>query len=174
MRRSWILICRSVWSWTETVNIGADMYRELCSIPQGLTLTPVYFVKLELKSQNGSLLSENTYWLSTKNPPDFSHLSNLEQVALEMSGSIEEIGKEYHITVKLKNPSRNLSFFNRFVITKGKGGEEVLPTFWDLNFITLFPGEEKTVRATIVKEDLHGATPYISIDGNSKVEPNTF
>jgi hypothetical protein len=46
-----------------------------------------------------------------------------------------------------------------------------LPTFWDSNFITLFPGEEKTVRATIVKEDLHEATPYISIDGNSKVEP---
>jgi hypothetical protein len=47
----------------------------------------------------------------------------------------------------------------------------VLPTFWDSNFIILFPGESKTVNATIETEDLHGAIPYLSIDGNSKVKP---
>ncbi|MCX6255789.1 MAG: glycoside hydrolase family 2 [Bacteroidia bacterium] len=162
---------QTVWFGSEPVNIGADMYKELFSIPQGLQLTPVYFVKLELKRKDGSLLSENIYWLSSANKPDFSLLANLEPVALEMSASKEEKGKEYQIIVKLSNHTGKLSFFNRLVITRGESGEEVLPTFWDSNFITLFPGEEKTVRATIVKEDLHGATPYISIDGNNKVVP---
>jgi exo-1,4-beta-D-glucosaminidase len=73
--------------------------------------------------------------------------------------------------VNLKNNSDKLSFFNRLVITGGENGEEVLPTFWDSNFIILFPGEEKTVRATIETEDLHGADPYLSIDGNNEVKP---
>ena len=163
---------KTVWNRSEVVNIGADMYKELFSIPQGgLHLTPVYFVKLELKSKDGSLLSDNTYWLSSENKSDFSILSNLEPVALEMSGYKEETGKECNITVKLSNHTGKLSFFNRLVITKGEGREEVLPTFWDSNFITLFPGEEKTVRATITNEDLHGAVPFISIDGNNQVEP---
>ena len=116
------------------------------------------------------LLSENTYWLSSENPPDFSDLNNIDPAALGLSACIEETGKEYHITVNLENHTGKLSFFNRLVINKGEGGEEVLPTFWDSNFIILFPGEEKTVRATIAKEDLKGATPFISIDGNNKVE----
>jgi hypothetical protein len=56
------------------------------------------------------------------------------------------------------------------VITEGEKGEEVLPTFWDSNFIILFPGEEKTVKATMSIEDLHGAMPYLTIEGNNKVK----
>ena len=73
--------------------------------------------------------------------------------------------------MKLSNHTGKLSFFNRLVITGGESGEEILPTFWDSNFITLFPGEEKTVMATIETVDLHGAVPYLSIDGNKVVKP---
>ncbi len=162
---------KTIWFRTDTINIGADMYRELFSIHQGLKLTPTYFVKLELKRNDGCLLSENIYWLSPGKQPDFSFLGKLEPVKLKISANNEEKGKEYQITVKLSNQTGKLSFFNRLVITKGEKGEEVLPAFWDSNFITLFPGEEKTVRATIAKEDLSGEVPYIRIDGNNKVEP---
>jgi hypothetical protein len=162
---------KRVWSRSESINMGADMYNELFTIPHGLHMTPVYFVKLGLKRKDGSILSENTYWLSLSDRPDYSALAKLEPVALEMSATKEEKGKEICITVKLANHTGKLSFFNRLVITKGEKGEEVLPTFWDSNFLTLFPGEEKIVLATVAKEDLKGAIPYISIDGNQKVVP---
>jgi hypothetical protein len=73
--------------------------------------------------------------------------------------------------VHLKNNSNKLSFFNRVIFNAGENGEEVLPTFWDSNFIILFPGEEKTVNATFAKEDLHGALPYLTIDGTRKMKP---
>ena len=160
----------SVWLKSEPISIGADMYSELFAIPDGLKMTPVYFVKLELKKKDGSLISENTYWLSSSKNPDYSALANLEPVGLEMSAYKEEKGKEILVTVKLANHTGSLSFFNRLVITKGKEGDEVLPTFWDTNFITLFPGEEKTIWASISKDDFQGAKPYILIDGNNKVE----
>jgi exo-1,4-beta-D-glucosaminidase len=161
---------KTIWAKTEPVNIGADMYKEFFSIPKGLLLTPVYFVKLELRNKDGNILSENMYWLSSAEKPDYSALSNLQSVPIDLTGSKTEDGKEWHISIKLKNSSDKLSFFNRLIITRGENGEEVLPTFWDSNFITLFPGEEKTVKATIQKEDLHGQEPYVSIDGNSKVK----
>jgi exo-1,4-beta-D-glucosaminidase len=88
-----------------------------------------------------------------------------------LSGYKEDTGKECHITVRLKNNTGKLSFFNRLVLTLGEDGEEVLPTFWDSNFIILFPGEEKTVKAIVAKDDLRNAVPYVRIDGNNKVEP---
>jgi exo-1,4-beta-D-glucosaminidase len=161
----------TTWFRSETVNVGADMYKELFSIPKGPVKTPVYFVKLELRNRGGLLLSENIYWLSSSEKPDYSALANLEPVAIDLSGYKEDTGKECHITVNLKNNTGKLSFFNRLVITIGENGEEILPTFWDSNFIILFPGEEKTVKATIETEDLQGTQPYLSIDGNSKVKP---
>jgi Exo-beta-D-glucosaminidase Ig-fold domain/Glycosyl hydrolases family 2, TIM barrel domain len=163
---------KSVWTMENKFNIEADDYHELFSIPQGLPLTPVYFVKLKLCRKDGSLLSENLYWLSSSNPSDLSSLSKLEPVALEMEANKVDKGKEYQITIKLINHTGRLSFFNRLVILKGEKGEEVLPTFWDSNFVTLFPGEEKTMRAVITKEDLNGDVPYISIEGNDKVFPS--
>jgi len=162
---------KTVWKKTESLNIGADKYQELFEIPHGLNLTPVYFVKLGLKKKDGAPVSENVYWLSTGATPDYSGLSGLEPQPVDMTVYKEVDGKEYHITVKLVNNTGKLSFFNRLVITRGEGGEEVLPTFWDSNFIILFPGEEKTVRATIETDDLHGADPYLVIDGNNKVKP---
>jgi exo-1,4-beta-D-glucosaminidase len=162
---------KTAWFRSQPVDIGADMYNELFTIPTGLHLTPVYFVRLELKGKDGRILSENTYWLSSSDKPDYSALANLAPVALELSGYKEEAGKECHITVKLKNNTDKLSFFNRLVITKGEKGDEVLPTFWNSNFIILFPGEEKTVSAEIAAEDLVGADPYLSIDGNNNVKP---
>ena len=159
-----------VWSKSEPVSIAADSYKELFSVPSGKISTPVYFVKLELKKK-GHLLSENTYWLSSSEKPDYSALANLEPVAIDISGYKIEKEKESHITVNLKNSTGKLSFFNRLVLTKGENGEEILPTFWDSNFIILFPGEQKTVNAIIEKEDLQGSDPYLSIDGNSKVKP---
>jgi len=161
---------KRVWYKTGMIDVGADMYKELFLIPKGLKLTPVYFVKLSLKNKDGMMLSENTYWLSSEAKPDYSSLANLEPVPLEISATSETTGKEYHISVKLTNNTGRLSFFNRLVITKGEGGEEVLPTFWDSNFIILFPGEEKTITATLEIKDLNGADPFLSIDGNAKVK----
>ena len=55
---------------------------------------------------------------------------------------------------------------NRLAIIKKNNNEEVLPTFWDDNFITLFPGEEKTVEAKFAKKDLNGSAFSVVIDNN--------
>jgi exo-1,4-beta-D-glucosaminidase len=162
---------KTVWFRTDKANIGPDTYKEFYTLPKGLRLTSVYFVKLVLQKTDGRLVSDNIYWLSSSPDIDFKPLANIRPVILDMTARSEKRGKEGNISVKLRNNTDRLSFFNRLVIKKGEGGEEVLPSFWDTNFIILFPGEEKTVRVRFAIEDLDGAVPYLSIDGNPAVKP---
>jgi exo-1,4-beta-D-glucosaminidase len=64
----------------------------------------------------------------------------------------------------LKNLATTLSFFNRLMVTKGEGGDELWPSFWSDNFITLLPGEEKTVTVRFAKKDLDGKDPILVLD----------
>jgi exo-1,4-beta-D-glucosaminidase len=84
---------------------------------------------------------------------------------VKVASRIEHRGDEdvYHITVT--NPGPHLAFFVHLRITKGKGGEEVLPIFWEDNYFTLLPGEKKQVTATYRHENLQGAQPVIEVDG---------
>ena len=157
------------WSKTDTLSIEADKYKELYAIPRIKGLTPVYFVKLELRNKKGELVSDNLYWLSSENPVNFKDLGKIENVSLQVKASFKETDGEIHITVHLKNTGNKLSFFNRLAIIR-RNGEEVLPTFWNNNYISLFPGEEKTIKAVLAKDEMHGENPSLTID-NSKMEP---
>ena len=153
---------KELWSYSDTLSVKADSYQEGVYIPKPMTDTPVYFVKLTLKNKNGQLLSDNVYWYCP-NHEDFSSLAFLPK-ELKKVLTVEDQGKELTITVKLKNEGESLSFFNRLKVCKENTGEEILPTFWSDNYITLFPGEEKTIIATVAKSDLAGAKPNVQID----------
>lgn len=148
----------------QELSVGEDQYKELFQLPSIGDLSDVYFVRLELKNQNGERVSENLYWLSSKEKADFRALDQLEKVNLEMEKNVSEKDGEIIIDVVVKNPGDKLSFFNRLMITKGDGGQEVWPTFWSDNYITVFPGETRTITARMAKSDLDGQAPVLVLD----------
>lgn len=152
------------WEREEVINIKENCYSEIFRIPQLAKITPVYFVKLKLLDEKGEILSDNIYWQSSKTPPDYSDLLKLENVKLNLTYKVESADKEYHVMVKIKNPTKKLSFMNRLAVIKKNNNEEVLPSFWSDNFISLFPGEEKTLEAKFAKEDLNGSAFTVVID----------
>ncbi|MBZ5546266.1 MAG: hypothetical protein LAO07_21815 [Acidobacteriia bacterium] len=166
----------------KTVDVAADSTTRLFTIPEIEGLTKTYFVYLKLADSTGKLASSNFYWLSTqsevpdwekstwyytptKSFADFTALQTLPQVELKVASRIEHRGEEdvYHIAVT--NPGPHLAFFVHLRIGNGKGGEEVLPIFWEDNYFTLLPGEKKQVTASYRHEDLQGAQPVIEVDG---------
>lgn len=152
------------WSYNNSVNIDADKYTEITGITANTAKTDLYFVKLQLKDKTGKVVADNFYWFSSKNPSDYSGLNKLAPVDIIKNVNVTSKGSEYRVEVKLKNTTNKLAFFNRIILTKGEKGEEVLPTFWSDNFITLLPGEEKTIYAVAAKHDLQGAKPSVSVD----------
>ncbi len=180
-----------MWMRKEEINMGANRYQDVFSVPQLSKITPIYFVRLQLMNKDGKIVSRNLYWESSKYQPGWTHISNsdvrkvqsywesskatplfsglskLEKTRLKMSYKSEEVGGQYVVYVKLKNPTNHLAIMNRLAIIKKSDNEEVLPTFWSDNFIWLFPGEERTVEATFAKSELHGSA-FSVIIGDSR------
>jgi exo-1,4-beta-D-glucosaminidase len=50
-------------------------------------------------------------------------------------------------------------------ITKGKDGDDLVPIFWDDNYFSLLPGEEKSVSATYDVTDAEDKSPVLELDG---------
>jgi exo-1,4-beta-D-glucosaminidase len=67
--------------------------------------------------------------------------------------------------VTIENPSKSLAFFVRLKLSKGAGGEEVLPVIWQDNYVSLLPGEKRELTATYRTAALGAAKAVIEVSG---------
>ena len=138
---------------------------------RALTLQPVdgisstYFLKLELRDATGKMVSSNFYWLSTKPDvldwakkfeevytpesayADLTGLNSLPPVKLTVRGWMAEAGKEKVVHVFVENPGSSVAFLTHLRIAKAKGDDDVVPIFWDDNYVSLMPGEKRELIA---------------------------
>jgi exo-1,4-beta-D-glucosaminidase len=174
---------KEVASHNATLDVAADSATKAFDLPKPRSLSKTYFLKLYLHDVSGRLISDNFYWLSTKldtmdwtrrkdtvyTPQkefaDLTGLNSLPQVHLELSFSTRQEGSMGVATVTAKNPSNNIAFQAHFRVTKGKGGDDLVPIFWDDNYFSLLPGEEKTINVAAKIDDLGGADPFLELDG---------
>lgn len=76
------------------------------------------------------------------------------------------------VTITNTSATPTAAFFLRADIRRGAadgkpsaGDDEVLPTFWNENDITLWPGESETLSAAYSSSALDGQTPVVSVSG---------
>ena len=155
-----------VWQQQQPLSIDEDCYKELFTLPQPKGITPVYYARLLLKDGNGKVVSENFYWLSADGKNDFRAITQMPKVDLQLTSTTTTKDNDIVMRIKVKNSTNRLAFMHRLMITKGDSEDEVLPTFWTDNFLTIFPGEEREVMATFARQDLEGATPVLKLDRN--------
>ena len=172
-----------------TLDVLPDRSTRVFLIPQLEGLTPTFFLNLMLRDAAGSLISSNFYWLSTKpdlldwakskdyadvhglgyapaiSYADFTGLQTLPKVRVGLSASLKREGGEDVVRVKLSNPSPHLAFFVHLRITKDAGGDDVLPVFWDDNYISLLPGETRQLAAKYRTEHVHGRHLVVEAEG---------
>jgi exo-1,4-beta-D-glucosaminidase len=166
-----------------TLDVAADSSTRAFEAPNVSGLSTTYFLRLQLRDAAGKLRSDNFYWLSTKPDTlnwsgrkdtvytpqaqygDLTGLNSLPQVKLEVqSGTKEENASQVtHVTVR--NPSNSLAFMVHLRLTKGPGGEDVTPIFWDDNYFSLLPGESREVDAKYSTLALHDKSAVLVIDG---------
>nr|OLE58255.1 MAG: hypothetical protein AUG74_17295 [Bacteroidetes bacterium 13_1_20CM_4_60_6] len=164
-----------------TIDIPADSTLRVFALPQPTNLaTPAYFVDLRLTGADGRPISSNFYWLSTKmdalsdsstwymtpvkNYADFTALRGMPQSAVSVSARSSRSGGTGTTTVTLRNPTKAIALFTRLQVV-GRGGEETLPVFWEDNYVTLLPGESRTLTARYNVRDLGGASPRVVVTG---------
>jgi exo-1,4-beta-D-glucosaminidase len=167
-----------------TVRVAADGHTRAFVLKKPKDLSKLYFLKLTLEDNSDKLVSDNFYWLSTspetpgkivgdwdefsispRSVPDYTALDGLPPVKLDVAKQFTRQGPETVAAVTVKNPSDKLAFAVHLAITQGKGGNEIGPTYWQDNYFSLLPGEQRTVEGRIATEHLEGAEPILVVDG---------
>jgi exo-1,4-beta-D-glucosaminidase len=164
-----------------TVDVAADGVVKAFTLPQIDGLTRTYFVTLSLSDASGKRVSDNFYWLSTKNvtldwaktlsyvtpvidDADMTMLNSLPKATVTLSESHEQRGDETLVHVRLKNTSKKLAFMIRARVLRADG-DDVLPVFWSDDYVSLLPGEARELSARVETKELRSATPRVVIDG---------
>jgi exo-1,4-beta-D-glucosaminidase len=164
-------------------------------VPAGTSRT--YFVELTLTRKDGSTLSRNVYWLSTKpdavdwsktvgqgsgavfQPAGYADLTGLRSLppaTVKASASTRHTGSDAVTTVTLRNTGTGSApvVFARADVRRGTpdgraagGDNQVLPISWSDNYVTLWPGQSQTLTARYRASDLRGASPVVSLTGRN-------
>ncbi|RQO78477.1 glycosyl hydrolase [Pedobacter sp. KBW01] len=125
-------------------SVGPSSVRRLFPLNEFLTKLDKkegVFVSLRILDQQQNILSENIYWLPGKDG-EYSGLKNIKQAPLKVA-AVKKNGK---VEVTLSNASGNpVAFFNRVALINGNSNERILPAFYDDNYVSILPGESKTV-----------------------------
>ena len=100
------------------------------------------FLKLEATIDNKQVI-DNFYWLSDTDEQCLA-LNNIPKVNLEIKQKVLIEKNEVKVTVVLQNNTSNVSLLNKLKI-KTANGESVLPVFFSDNYVSLVPGESKTI-----------------------------
>ncbi|HVD90838.1 MAG TPA: hypothetical protein VNC21_01095 [Vicinamibacterales bacterium] len=145
---------------TVTLDVGADEVARAFTIPEVPTLSTTYFLQLTASTARAGDASRNFYWLSTKPDvlseksqwfftPTVSHadltaLTSLPRAQIAASVALDRKGREPFGRVTIENTGGALAFQLRLQAVDATGAE-VLPVYWQDNYLSLLPGERREI-----------------------------
>jgi exo-1,4-beta-D-glucosaminidase len=154
----------------KTVKIDAEpeSSAKIFEIPKFENISKTYFLDLRLYNDKGIEIDNNFYWLSTrpdvldydatvepwpyytpsKEFADLTALNSLPTAVVKFEYHTESTNQQQKITATLDNVGKTIAFFNELKISDKKTGETILPVFWEDNYVSLLPGEKRTIEAT--------------------------
>jgi exo-1,4-beta-D-glucosaminidase len=176
-----------------TLDIASDSSTKAFDLPKVEGLSTTYFLRLQLHNGAGELVSDNFYWLSTKADTldwskrkdtvytpqkefaDLTGLNSLPPVTLKAGAVASRAGGKERIAVVVKNPSKSVAFMTHLRLTRGPGGDDLVPVFWSDNYFSLLPGEERRVTGSYDMASRLGKPAVLILDGfnvaSSAVQP---
>ncbi|HWC20422.1 MAG TPA: beta galactosidase jelly roll domain-containing protein, partial [Terriglobales bacterium] len=163
------------------VALEADSVARVLTIPDMSELNSPYFVRLDLTDAAGKVISSNFYWVpqqlaeldweksSFYSTPgkyaDMTALANLPTTTIEWNSQSEHRGEEEVVHLLVRNVGKNLAFLLRADLKRGRSDDDAASVLWDDNYISLLPGESRTLTASVRTRDLGGAAPVVKVSG---------
>jgi hypothetical protein len=156
------------------VTAAPDVATSLGTVGFPAGLSSVYFLKMELKDAGGKLLSDNFYWRAQPvHRDDLTDLNKLPVVALGAQVERKDADGKALVTVTLHNSAATVALMAHLQLRR-KSGARVLPVFYSDNYVSLVPGESRTITIEADLKDLGGEDASVVVDGwNVGVVPAT-
>ncbi|HSQ44491.1 MAG TPA: glycoside hydrolase family 2 protein [Ginsengibacter sp.] len=169
----------------KTVSVASLAGQEtlpIFTLPRQMDISKTCFLDLRLLDKRHEERSNNFYVLSTQEDSldekksnwyvtpqsqyaDLNLLERLPNVKLETTHTTTEKDGNTIMQVKVKNPSFHLAFMVNLDLKKAQSNESVVPVFWQDNYFTLLPGEERTISIWCHTSDLGRQSTKIIVSG---------
>ncbi len=167
-------------------DIKSNTSKFIFKLPEIKGLTPVWFLDLRVYNSDNKEVDNSIYWLSikkdildydaakklewafytpTKQFADYTALDQLPKVKLDLDYQFTKNNDSGEVTLKVKNPSDAIAFFIYLNVDGQTTGKPILPVFWNDNYVTLLPGEERTYSAKYFLRDGGNEKPVIKVKG---------
>jgi len=151
-------------SLSNSVNAAAAAATDLGLVTFPAGVSAVHFVKLELRDSAGALLSENFYWRETA-LDNFQALDSLPRINVNVQASWQQFGSNCVIIATVSNPAQVVALMTHVQLRRANSSQRVLPVFYSDNYLSLLPGETRTVTIEAAMADLQGEAPLLMVDG---------
>jgi exo-1,4-beta-D-glucosaminidase len=165
------------------LSVPTDRSIVALTLPATVNQAVTRVVQLLLRDPDNQIVSRNFYWLAPKSDvldwaktdwwgtpaisyADLTALSSLPTVTptVHVSSAATTAGAHMlHVTVH--NGGSALAFFLRLRVTRGEGGDEILPSYWSDNYVSLLPGEKRELSVRFADGALAGAEPVVVLTG---------
>ena len=135
---------KQIWNKEQNgIHSAANSVNRLFAVDKPTDVEGVYFLKLSLLDSTGRELTDNIYWLTTKEK-DYTTLAGMPKVKPIVKVDRVKEGESHRYTIDL-SVSEGISFFNRLKVFDKNTGARILPAHYSENYITLMPGDAKQV-----------------------------
>ncbi len=151
------------WEKVKTFDSNEDTTEKMFKLEFPENLSATHFIKLVLK-KGSEIISDNFYWRGLEDG-NFQALNELPKVTIETKTTVKSEGDKWLMETELNNTSDQPVLMIRLKITGTKTGQRILPALYSDNFISLMPGELKTIKMSVKAEDSRGEKPKVEISG---------
>lgn len=169
---------------TVSLDVPADRFvPRVISVELPTNLSPVHFIRLDIADRNGQPLAQTFYWRSnrayqpgrTMTGPQyegFQALNSLPTVELRSKVTQSRRDGRNFTSVEVSNPSKNLAFMVWLRLQDKATGKPIRPAFYEDNFVSLLPGESRSIRIEY-PGDIKPSQTKLVVDGWNAV-PREF
>ena len=121
-----------------------------------------FFLRLRLL-RGDTELADNFYVLNPSDPGNLQALNQLPAEKVDLRTEWTREGDHWLGTAMLENRSRTPALMLRLNLVGAHDGEQILPVFYEDNWISLLPGESKRIRVRCAVADTRGERPELHL-----------
>lgn len=150
----------------DKVTVPPATVKSLGAVIFPAAISPVHFVKLDLRNSAGKIISQNFYWRAQpERRDDLTDLNKLPIVNLQSKIERSDENGKVIVMVTLYNPSSNVVLMAHLQLRRQRSGDRVLPAYPSDNYLSFAPHETRTVTIEADLKALGGEDALVVLDG---------
>jgi beta-galactosidase/beta-glucuronidase len=150
------------WGKAASLDSAEDSTSTPIKIEYPQDLTPVHFLKLTLE-RAGETVSDNFYWRGLVEG-DYRALHDFPKANVEAPTRVERQGSRWLLTTELRNASAHPALLVKLKVVRENTGDRILPAIFSDNYVSLLPGEHRTIHIELENADTRGERPRVVVN----------